>query len=65
LACINLQKSALFNVSFLLYLKELCNKHLGLKAMEKYVVQSPLSFARNSVVTENLRFRSLPLLQAE
>lgn len=33
--------------------------------MAKYVVQSHLSFARNSVVTENLRFRNLPLLQAE
>jgi len=33
--------------------------------MAKYVVQSRLSFARNSAVAENLRFRSLPLLQAE
>lgn len=33
--------------------------------MAKYVVKSRLSFARNSVVTENLRFRNLPLLQAE
>jgi hypothetical protein len=39
--------------------------NIGLKAMAKYVVYSRLSFARNSVVTENLRFRSLPLLQAE
>ena len=33
--------------------------------MAKYVVNSRLSFAINSVVTENLRFRNLPLLQAE
>ncbi len=33
--------------------------------MAKYAVQSRLSLARNLVVTENLRFRSLPLLQAE
>ena len=39
--------------------------NIGLKAMAKYVVQSRLWFARNSVVMESLRFRSLPLLQAE
>ena len=33
--------------------------------MAKYVVQSRLSFAKNSVVAENLRLRNLPLLQAE
>jgi hypothetical protein len=33
--------------------------------MAKYVVKSRLSFARNLVVTENLRFRNLPLLQAD
>jgi hypothetical protein len=33
--------------------------------MAKYVVYSRLSFARNSVVTENLRLRNLPLLQAD
>jgi hypothetical protein len=32
--------------------------------MAKYVVNSRLSFARKSVVTENLRFRTLPLLVA-
>jgi len=33
--------------------------------MAKYMVKSRLSFARKTVATENLRFQSLPLLQAE
>ncbi len=32
--------------------------------MAKYAVNSRLSYARNSVVAENLRFRILPLLVA-